>query len=605
MRLRGARATEDPREYLLETNGQTTRLHLELEGFQNRLFDLPLDVQVPLPTWAIYTPNAGRPLINWSRKPLSLSVEELAQSDAVLLAKLATPWGIPSSVTVCLTVPSGDLRRERVKVDSLGNCKVELRSYTADAQQHKLARMDVVFELELRRTVRLTCGSLHLRWAPEFFSCENHDDATVFRWKERVPVQNRAVKVESLLTPWDNPRLLDVPDSADGVWKIASDNAWGGPGLFRVTLELLDRWNGNFERAESAVQTVEVGSVSDWTRHPLYSDVAPDGHLFRMLFKHYTGQPIKMEPPPIESADEGQRLANGVLKTYAAVATDTGGLHLHTELDRLLSRLPVEYLLGALAQQSEDLEPTVMLRARLFTHGWNRVRSEAMTRAAPLTDIQIEALWRKWKALGAWADLQLLDDDPAAESRILQHLGKEQLESLIPVQPGAELSFWSRPLEKPLKARIRKVIIENEVTPFEVNRMAPGVTLDLIGQFPPVFEGLTITMSRDSTGRPVFQKIASGDVPSFLKDLSASDPTEFRMRILYSEVTRLNANHPEPRVVELVRRRKRSSRGDPGLLFSITYQPDQCRSISGGLLSMVPASGKQHFVPRGTDKTMQ
>src|SRR5262249_4640812 len=137
VRLRGARPTEDPREYLLETHGQSVRLYLDLEGFQNRRFDLPFDVRVPLPAWAIYTPNAGRPLLNWSRKPLSLSVDELAQSDAVLLARLATPWGIPRGVTICLTGPYGDLRREQVKVDSLGNCKVEIRSFIADAQQHK------------------------------------------------------------------------------------------------------------------------------------------------------------------------------------------------------------------------------------------------------------------------------------------------------------------------------------------------------------------------------------------------------------------------------------------------------------------------------------
>ena len=162
--------TRDGRSTRIRTRnpGQTTRLHLELEGFKTA-FDLPLDVQVPLPTWALYTPNAGRPLVNWSRKPLSLSVDEIADTDTVLLAKLATPWGIPSGVTVCLAGPSGDLRREPVEVDALGNCKFELRPYIANARQYKLARLDLIFELALRRTVRLTCGSIHRQWAPEFF----------------------------------------------------------------------------------------------------------------------------------------------------------------------------------------------------------------------------------------------------------------------------------------------------------------------------------------------------------------------------------------------------------------------------------------------------
>ena len=558
VRLRGACATDDPREYFLETHGQTTRLHLELEGFQNRRFDLPLDVQVPLPAWALYTPDSGRPLVNWSRKPLSLSVDEIADTDTVLLAKLATPWGIPSGVTVCLAGPSGDLRREPVEVDALGNCKFELRPYIANARQYKLARLDLIFELALRRTVRLTCGSIHRQWAPESFSCDIHDATTVFCWKERVRVQNRAIKIDSLLTPWVDPQLLEMPDAPDGIWQVASNQVWGAPGLYRVTLGLQDPWSGNFEPAPGAVKTVEVGNLSDWTRSPLFSDLGSDGYLFRILLEHHTDQPVNLGHPELLPAEDGQRLATRVLSAYSVATTDSRGPRLRAELDRVLRRLPVEHLLGTLAAHSTDLDPKLILGARLFARGWDHVQPKGITCGVPLTDLQMESLWRGWKPLGVWAELQLLDQDPGAESRVLQHLGKEQLELLTPVQRGGSLSFRCRSLEKPVKARIRQVATEHELNPFDVSRVGPGVTLDLLGEFPPEFNGVAVTASRDSTGRWVFQNSGSEDLPSFLKDVIACDLVELSTGKFYPEPAPLLSKHPEPPVVDLIRRGDRA-----------------------------------------------
>ena len=551
VRLTGAHATADPREYLLETHGQSIRLYLELEGYQKRHVEIPLDVQVFLPAWAIYTPHSGRPLINWSRKHLSLSADELGDSDVILFGKLATPWGIPSRVTMCLSGPTGDLRREPVEVDRLGNCKFELRPFIADARQHKLARIDLIFELELSRKVRLSCGTMHQRWSPDSFSCDIHGTTVVFSWNERLPVQNRAIRVDSLLTPWDDPRMLKIPDATGCVWEIACNEAWDAPGLYRATLGLEDLWNNKFEAAPDACKTIEVDSISEWNGRPVYNDPGPDGYLFRTLLQHYTNLPLSEGLPEVLSTEYGQRLVTRVLKTYAGATLGDRASRLRAKLDGVLRHLPVEHLLGALADNAGAVDPKLILGARLFARGWSRLKSAEAS--VGLTDLQMEDLWRGWKPLAVWADLQLLSDADA-ERRLVQHLGKEELQLLSPVQPGAGLSVWWDAFDKPVRTRIQEVISEHDFSPFHIKRVESGVTLMAIGEYPSEIDGSQLTVSRDELGRWVFFNPSSNAFLTTMIEAITSGQNTLRVGSFFPKALPLLSNSPESAVIELVRR---------------------------------------------------
>lgn len=572
--VRGAIPSPDPREYTLHADGRRTRLHFALEGYQGKNVEIPFDVMVPLPGWALYTPNSGRKLINWSRKPLSVSIDELATNDTVLVAKLATPWGIPAKVTVCLCGPSGDLRRESTKVDSLGNCNFDLSSYIAEVRQRKVSRLELTFELELQRTVRLVCGSIHRHWIPNSFSCEVEGETTLFKWDEQIPIQSRAIKIDSLLTPWEHPILLKIPDSSESTWKTASKDCWRTPGLYYVTLGLQDPWTGEFESSLEALTKVKIGTTSEWEKNALSEDSGPDGYLFRTLRSYYCGSPINEQLPEFSDPDDVQRLATQVSKTYSLVAARGQEPRLKNILDRVLCSLPVEHLLAALARNGEELDPALILGARVFGRGWPRLTGPESD--LQITDLQMESLYRGWRPLGVWADMQRIDRSDA-QQRLVQHLGNTELDLLGPVRKGGSVSMWCNGFDYPIKTLIRNIVLDGDLNPFQVNRIESGVILSLMGDDPPEVVGCDLIVSRDEAGRWVFENSQSNDVFASMVALVQSDLTNFRMKEFYSESPPLISNAPDSPVIELVRK------GNHAILHAIHQQ---CSYLPGSPISL-------------------
>ncbi len=554
-RLRGAEPTDDPQSYLVSTSGDPVRVCLCIPGFRDQDWELPFYVNVPLPAWAVYQPKSGRQIVSWTREPLQLSVAELEGGDPLLLLKLATPRGNARSAKLTLEDPKGIMFERDLAVDSRGYGRVDLAPFVAETRQRRVSRLDLVLQLQFDRVVRLVCANIVNRWLPKGFSCQICGKVVRFHWTEKVPIENRAILVRSLLLPWQSPHCLNIPDQARGEWEAATDVVFPIPGVYRVTLGQSNEWSETFEPAEGSSITIEYGSSEEWKKNPLFLDSGPDGYLFRLTLSHYnacSADDERLLPVPLQ---DGAALAGKVLAAREAFQTCEGSSALVSRLDVLLGNLPSEDILSSIAKQSSDCRPETILRARLFTRKWRPGSKEETENSMPweLSDADSEKLWRIWGALGMWADMHGIRYSRQVEARILRHVGVENVRMFCPFQENSTMHFTSADKSVLVSAAIVRVESGEDQTPFDIMRLDQGVRVELKGKSPADFQDRLVLMEKDGCGRLRFESQDSTPLPDALGKLADLDPSEVTWRIFYPDEAGTFHGYPEPAIINLVR----------------------------------------------------
>ena len=556
-RLRGAESTDDPQRYLLSASGDPIRLYLNTTGFRDQEWEIPFYLHIPLPAWAVYQPKSGRQIVSWTREPLRLSVAELEGGDPLLLLKLATPMGNPVSAKLSLEDPKEAVYVRDLVLDARGYARVDLAPFVAETRQRRVSRLDLVIQLQIDRHLRIVCGNIVNRWFPQGFTCQISAEEVRFRWVESVALENRAIQFDSLLFPWETPKVLKIPDQATGEWKATPGDLFPIPGIYRATLGQYDVWSEAFEPGAESSVTIEHGTAEEWKNNPLSLDPGPNGHLFRLILSHYTGCPTEGNDRfPADRMEDGATFATKVLAAREALRTSPGSAPLASRLDSLLGNLPSDDILAGIARQAGDCRPETILRARLFTRGWRPgIQSEPPNGRSPtLNDDDLQRLWRLWSALGMWADMHMVRYSEAAESRILQHLGIENAKMFCPVQERSPIRLKTSDESIRISGKIVRIESARDPTPFELMRLDHGIALELKGSSPDEFKDRLVLVERDGSGQLRFEAQDSAPLPETLIGLSNRDPCEVSWTVLYPDGSGSFHGHPEPVFIDIVRR---------------------------------------------------
>ncbi len=561
-RLRGARAI-DEETYETFTAGNSMRLYLETKGFGGREWSIPFDLRVPLPAWALYLSGTGRHLATWSRELVHLSLNEVEEREPLMLFKLETPMGTPASATLSIEGPSGTLFTHPLPVGTQGYGKLNLLPFLGVAHRERTGRLplklELFFEGEKARSIRIPCGSVMRDWCPEGFQASIMESAVRFSWREQVEISNRVLRVESLSMPWEEPRFMSIPDDNRAAYEAPFEELLPRPGLYSLTLGTMDPWTDRFEPARDASILIRRGRPEQWRGHPLFSDPGPEGTLYRMVCRGLAPRddpPHEKSPPERNAGSQGdtRELAGKILVSRERLRRFEETRLLVEAFDGLLRRLSVEEIIGGVSQHPNALRPEAVLRAGLLTRK-RRLRKgvdfpqDGTGGPAAAT----EALWRAWKPLGMWADMQLVQEFEEAESRILHHLGKEHLMALCPVKPGCLIHFQGEQGTSFCSALVLAVEGQEEHTPFEIARMDPGISLLLEGKHPESFDGRVVTLSREVDGHWHFDTDGEASLPKPAAQIMETPPAEVRWRVTEPKEDMPYCGPPEPPIVEFVR----------------------------------------------------
>jgi hypothetical protein len=554
-RVRGAESTDDPQRYLVSTTGELARLHLDIAGYRDQLWEIPFYVHFPLPAWAVYQPNSGRQIVTWTREPLRLSVAEFEGRDAILLLKLATPRGIPSSANLSLNDPKGIVFVRDLELDARGYGRVDLAPFFAETRQRRVSRLDLVIQLQLDRLVHIVCGKLLNRWIPQGFACEVLPEEACFRWTEGVTLENRAIQVTPLLMPWETPQLFHIPDEASGEWKTCTRDIFPTPGIYRATLGQYDVWTEAFEPGAESSREIEHGTLEDWEKNPLFFDSGPDGYLFRLILSNYIGCPTENARLPVEHQEDGGVFASKILAARETLRSSDDSARVVPQLDLLLGSIPSDDVLAGIARQSGDCGAETILRARLFTRRWHpgSQAGAGNTPSLALDESDSQSLWRIWDALGMWADMHMVRYSQGAESRILQHVGLENARMFCPIQEGATMRLRSADKSIRISANIVRVDSGPDQTPFDIMRLDRGVSLELKGTSPGEFKDRLVLVERDGRGRLRFEAQDSTSLPEALEKVGEMEPSEVSWAVFYPEEAASFHGYPEPEFIGIVR----------------------------------------------------
>ncbi|HYD48142.1 MAG TPA: hypothetical protein VEB21_07340 [Terriglobales bacterium] len=467
--------------YGVQATGQPINLTLEVRGYAGQHWKIPLQLDVPLPSWAVYEPNSARHLLAWSHGPLRLSQPEGAHPDTTLLLRLATPFGSPDSAALCLEQSGKVIHREPARVDKRGRSRVNLAPLLEKARECRAARLDLYVELRLQRTIRLRCGALLRDWTPAAFACRLADDKAIFSWSESAPVTQRAIEIQPLLTPWDAARIVPIPDEATSPWVVSCTDVLPAMGSYRLRLGLYDEWTARFQPAPDAAFTIDLGGPRQWMSLPFYEEEGAAGFLYREILHHMSPETVPPTVPPDGAAADD--LVTNLIQARHTYASTPDLQKLQRLVDNLLHRQPVQALLHALANTPLAFDRRAIIEAEVLSRRWR-------CGDAPPPDQEIESLWRVWTPLGAWADLQLLAKDRrGAEQRITRFLGGHVLRRLSPVAPDGGISFlWSSDGES-FRGRIEAVEADADVDPFSLMRLSGVRRLKLLGTSPREIQG--------------------------------------------------------------------------------------------------------------------
>ena len=340
--------------------------------------------------------------------------------------------------------------------------------------------------------------------------------------------------------PWEPSIVVDIPDEAAGSWEVPSSEAPTAPGRYQVSLGINDPWTGELEPASEAIATVDLGDVDEWTRHILFSDPGPTGYLYRRLLAHYTRRVAPDAAPDLDDASERRGFAVRALRARRVLLEDESAHQLRRELDTILSHLPLDDVLAAIASHPKDFDARAVIRSRLFSRPWGD--------ASPVSPA--DDLWHIWRPLGAWTDLRLrLASSASAEARLRQRLGDQQLRLLSPLQPGSNLVFWDPEADARVSTRIVTMETDTDLSPFDVAASRYGVSLLLKGESPQEFNDCRMHAERDATGRWQFEPSDDdGTVPPCLARLGS----ETTIEAYYPAESVTYGTHPDPPIVNLV-----------------------------------------------------
>lgn len=467
-----AEPTSDPREHVVSTARRARRVEIETIGFGGALVRLPLDVRLPRPSWSVYDPARKQALLAWSRKPLPLSLTEVEGSAPTLQLRLQTPWGLPANADLEIRGPGGCILAQVIDLNRTGYGTVDLAPLLAAARLKNSASLQAVLCLKLDRIVEIQCLQIRREWSPRDFECtEDESGALRFQWLEQIPVATRALRVESLLTPWEDSRWIDIPDDRRDGLPLPPDQFAKECGIYRVTLGRRDEWSGKFEPAADAECDVSIGDASNWTRSPLFSDTGPNGYLYRLLLEHYARVGGNLEPPDVREMSDDSTFASRLLRTRGALVQD-GADDLLRKVDALLAKVHLGPILAAFAGEADERSPEALLRFGLLSRTWRDYEGAA----ASLTPRHKENLWRIWKPLGIWAELHTYKTDiSGAGARTIRQLGAEVLHSLSPLQEGSRLRWWDGHDDHGVEAQVVRVENETGRSAFELVRLDAGV----------------------------------------------------------------------------------------------------------------------------------
>jgi hypothetical protein len=542
-RLVGATATADPQVFFKETSGHPLNLTLVAIGFGGYEWQLPLDLGVAIPSWSLYEPANHQPLLEWSSKPLRVSLAELDGRAVSLLLRAATPVGIPEAADLILRSASGVLAHQPIDLDDQGYCAIDLLPFLSTARQSQAARVDLEVALRLgSHRVALRAAQLEREWQPEGLVATVDKTSVILTWEERFSVEGRAVHVKNLLQPWKDPVAVSLAPTDRGRISIARDGFEAG--CYRLAVGLQDDWTGRFQEQGSV--DVEIGELRDWREHPLASAPSGDGMLYRLLLAHRAERAgISIETRSDDRIDAESGSAEKVLRACLAVGTGRQSDVVANRLGRLLLQVPLEETLGAIAAMEGTITPEVILRLRLFN------RHTAMSGSA-VDPLIMEALWRIWSPLGAWAELRCLEaGDREAEKRLEHIVGAESLQALSPVTNGGRVRLFGILPDEPLKCRVTDILPGSGQGPFSIRRLeSPAV---LMVETQSLGDANTpLALSHGSQGWAL-QAVGDATLPEPLASAAAAEQNNLLVAIYYPRRPGACRGAPESQIISVIK----------------------------------------------------
>ncbi|HEY8515416.1 MAG TPA: hypothetical protein VIS07_07880 [Candidatus Binatia bacterium] len=577
--LRGAVAPAGRNRWTTRAPATGERLVLELRGLGGRPQQIPVEIGGRTPTWALYDPAGGRHLIRWGREPFALPMRDAVATSPTLLLRLVTPQGLPCRAELVVAGADSDLFRSSLSYDEGGFCRFDLLPAVTAASASGASRLEVRCELDLGdRTVLLRCGELTQTWAPSGFSCDVDGDRLCFHWHDQFPVAERCIEIVSLLTPWNGPRHLPIPDTARDRHEVLGVE----PGRYLASLGVLDGWTQEFQRAAVSALTVDVGDPEEWRRKARWPEARGESEIDRgsceqpelsdgLRAGDTEAEATAVLATALIDLTSGATSASDIFSIDVPASTefahrilaarttlgraDSPSSVLHG-LDRLLQRLPPSCTLAALTGFEGQFEGRALLESGVFARGAALraelgANEEARRRMGPDT---MESLWRLWPPLGLWADTILLEVAPLdAARRIEANLGAETVKRVCAVAPGALLGFKTRAGDELFRARVGRIVSGEELGPFAVESFSPGVSVEIVLE-----DGGKALVQRQPDGAWTFEESDGEGLPDVIASLPANVLADAVLVVSYGRDCPLFGGPPEYQILQLVRRQQRA-----------------------------------------------
>jgi hypothetical protein len=419
---RTARFDEMAPDVLL-VESERTPLRLRCSGYAARMWSLPVDLYLPMPSWAVHDEHAAAHLATWTSRQATVSLPETDGRAPILLVRTATPWGVPSATSATLRHGDTVLVTAPVRLDGAGNGQLDLAPFIANARQAGYSRVQLQLDLQLARAIRLQCLSIERNWTSESLTAvDDGEDRVSVTWSERFPAHGRVLRVYSRLSPWEPHRTIRLEATARGRWNGPRETLASDFGRYRVEIGVEDEWTGVYESVDNCEW--DYGTSEQWRGVALFTSPSIDGFLYRCLLAVSEGRPIDTADPLRDVEGRAEERADKVLRARQVLAAESTAVR--RRMDRLLAGVPLwAFLRGALRAEVCREARTVLELGILST-------ARHIGDAGPLTPEQADDLWRSWAPLGAWADARaMLEGDQGVPwSRLHRHLGSEALQSV-------------------------------------------------------------------------------------------------------------------------------------------------------------------------------
>lgn len=393
-----------------EPGGIEAGVHVRQVLPEGGMLDLPIRVAVRRLRWCTLGVEGGDHGLRTQRSQVGREALEAAEQPRLVLDVPAN--GEHASYQVALQDVDGERQAtEWQAVPVSGRCVVALGGFRDSVRLSARSRLELV--LRLRRgaaepvSIPLVAvvQDVVARGLSAEVAAADGQQRIEARWESDRAVKDRALLLWSLRRPLDPPRVIAVPDDAQGDHVVVLDPPLTA-GRYRMTMGVLDPWTGvgdaRLPRA-GAANTVDLRLLNE--------DAAADGRstvddvLDRLFGARASGEP-RVEPIP--RAELLLRLLSGRIRSSYGQASERYAHSLLTD-DLCTLLAAVAELAAALSENEERGLIPLLVQA-----------GAGMTSAAQCAASFREAtedLWRVWPPLGLFADLDaaLAGDDTAAE----------------------------------------------------------------------------------------------------------------------------------------------------------------------------------------------